>query len=342
MKSPDISVIVPVYNSEKYIHECLSSILRQTFKNIEIILIDDGSIDQSGVICDQYEKLDSRIRVIHQKNKGASHARNVGVKNSVGRYICFVDSDDLVEETYCETMFRLLEDSNYDFSVCGSYRFTATNKKIASYNGVEGVISNEEYLWAQLHKKSEFGFINKLFRRKIFDELRFVEGVHNEDVIFSCDLARKFKMGVICTNKELYAYRMNECGVTFGQKENADPDFIHAARYLIETAEIMRPELLDDCLLYAIGYPWFFIDKIYLEKSFKKNKIFLHDFREQINKYSDKYSKLDGRIDAIKKHRILLFAKSPILYAINVYTRLARLYIFKILNKDPYASGHGI
>ena len=342
MRTPSISIIVPVYNSEQYLRQCIDSILKQTFSDIEVILIDDGSTDQSGLICDQYEKSDSRIKVIHQDNYGASRARNMGIAKSSGRYICFVDSDDLVSATYCEMMYELLDNSGYDFCVCGSYRFSNENQIIESYNKVEGVLSNKEYLWAQLHRKSEFGFINKLFRREIFDELHFVEGVHNEDVIFSCDLAKSLKNGVICTSKELYAYRMNEKGVTFGQKATPDPDFIYAANCLIETAELLQPEMIDDCLVYAIGYPWFFIDKIYLEKSFQKNKKFLKEFREQIRKYSHQYSKLGKRIGVIKQHRILLFAKSPLLYTLNVYTRLVRLYVCKVQHKDPYADGHGI
>lgn len=101
--NPKLSVIVPVYKAEKYLHRCVESILTQTFTDFEILLIDDGSPDRSGEICDEYAKKDSRIKVFHKLNGGASDARNVGLDNAQGEYVCFVDSDDVVDPTSCQT-----------------------------------------------------------------------------------------------------------------------------------------------------------------------------------------------------------------------------------------------
>ena len=110
MKNQKISIIVPVYNSEEYLTECIESLLRQTYKNIEVILVDDGSVDGSDVICDAYQEKDERIKVIHQRNQGVSAARNAGIHMSTGEFLSFVDADDYVDEKYCENMYRAIDD----------------------------------------------------------------------------------------------------------------------------------------------------------------------------------------------------------------------------------------
>ena len=112
MNNPKISVIVPVYNAEKYLHRCIDSILNQTFPDFELLLIDDGSKDQSGEICDEYAKKDSRVKVFHKENGGVSSARNVGIDNAVGEYICFCDSDDWVEKTWLLSFFERMCDND--------------------------------------------------------------------------------------------------------------------------------------------------------------------------------------------------------------------------------------
>ena len=116
---PKISVIVPVYNVEKYLRKCIESILNQTFREFELILVDDGSTDSSGKICDEYALKDSRIKVIHKENGGASSARNAGLDVAKGEYIGFVDSDDWIEMDMYGELYRLIKENNTDISVCG-------------------------------------------------------------------------------------------------------------------------------------------------------------------------------------------------------------------------------
>ena len=116
-----ISVIVPVYNVEKYLNDCIDSIINQTYKNIEIILVDDGSNDSSGSICDEYAKKDNRVRVIHKVNGGLSSARNAGLDEVTGDYVMFCDSDDMFLPTSCEVMFEEIEKRNADYIV-GNYQ----------------------------------------------------------------------------------------------------------------------------------------------------------------------------------------------------------------------------
>lgn len=130
MKNPLVSVIVPVYNVENYLRRCLDSIVCQTYKNLEIILIDDGSTDESGKICDEYAKKDERIKVIHKENEGLSSARNTGVDNAKGKYVTFVDSDDDITKDYVEYMLRLIQKFNTRISVAPYTIVTSSGRRL--------------------------------------------------------------------------------------------------------------------------------------------------------------------------------------------------------------------
>ena len=117
-----VSVIIPVYNVGEYLQTCIDSVKRQTYKDLQIILVDDGSTDGSGLICDKAAKEDDRIRVIHRTNGGLSAARNSGIEEANGEYICFIDSDDWVDESFVERLYQLAEKDNADVAACGYYR----------------------------------------------------------------------------------------------------------------------------------------------------------------------------------------------------------------------------
>lgn len=127
--SEKVSIIVPVYNREKCIERCIDSISNQTYDNIEIIIVDDGSIDNSGSICDRYGEKDSRIQVIHQKNQGVSAARNAGIRKATGKYIQFVDSDDTIAETMCEKMVKRQKETGAELIICGYNLYEGNSKK---------------------------------------------------------------------------------------------------------------------------------------------------------------------------------------------------------------------
>jgi glycosyltransferase involved in cell wall biosynthesis len=174
MAYPSISVIVPVYNTEIYLKRCIDSIINQTFKDIEIILIDDGSTDSSADICDQYAQLDSRIRVVHQMNKGVSTARNVGLDLARGDYIGFVDSDDFIAPTMFETLLNLILKYQVPISMCSyldghnlKYCESLSPAKIAVSSGV---LSAEDALRKILVPGDYNGFLwNKLFDSRLFN-----------------------------------------------------------------------------------------------------------------------------------------------------------------------------
>lgn len=115
-----ISIIIPVYNVEQYLDKCLQSVIHQTYQDIEIILVDDGSSDNSGILCDKWQEKDSRIKVIHKSNGGVSNARNVAIEQANGEYLMFIDSDDIVSDDLCKVLFEMLKNNNADISICNA------------------------------------------------------------------------------------------------------------------------------------------------------------------------------------------------------------------------------
>ena len=131
----EISVIVPIYNSERYIKRCVDSILTQTFKDFELILLDDGSTDQSGRLCDDYAEQDSRIRVIHQKNQGQASTRNTGIRLSSAKWIAFVDADDMIHPQYFEILYRVAVENKVKISACHAFEGKNLPENFFSHTG---------------------------------------------------------------------------------------------------------------------------------------------------------------------------------------------------------------
>lgn len=168
---PEISVIVPVYKAEKYLYRCVDSILAQTFTNFELILVDDGSPDNSGAICDEYAKKDSRIKVIHKKNGGPSSARNVGLDNAIGEYVCFVDSDDTIDNTFLENF----GECKADITIQGFYS-KRYKELYEEYQPITEAICNRtdaRHMVDILHKANNTGYLwTRAFKREIIEANR--------------------------------------------------------------------------------------------------------------------------------------------------------------------------
>lgn len=181
-----VSVVVPVYKTEKYLRKCVDSILSQTYPNLEILLIDDGSPDHCGEICDEYAKKDKRIRVIHNDNYGVSYSRNYGIKAATGEYLLFVDSDDYVNSTYTEGLVRSIQ--GYDIAISDMLCFFVEKKSYIPYISVNGVITHQ--IRKDFQKISRvFGLVwGKLYRTAILRQqnILFDESISNvEDTLFS-------------------------------------------------------------------------------------------------------------------------------------------------------------
>lgn len=185
-----VSIIIPVYNVEQYLEECIDSMINQTYSNLEILLIDDGSKDNSGKICDMYSKKDDRIKVIHQVNGGLGNARNTGLDNATGDYIMFADSDDFFTPNACEVMLKEIENKDADY-VIGNYQ-NCTEESVLWEKPIFDIDKYKNFKLSIKDYKNSFYIMNssvcnKIFRTSFLNKIgvRFEEGIPAEDALFS-------------------------------------------------------------------------------------------------------------------------------------------------------------
>lgn len=236
MSTNKISVVVPVYNTEEYLPRCLDSILSQTYKDLEIILVNDGSTDSSGEICNLYSQQDDRIKVIHKENGGLSSARNIAIEISRGNYIVFVDSDDWIVEDIYEHCVDVAETMKCDVV---DFQCVFTNGEIINTNSiitnkielVEGKEILRDYLLRGQTEKSPFSSCRKLYKRELFATVRFPEGKINEDI------ATNYKVLMNCnriahTSKIGYFYFQDSRSTTRNGLKKRDFDLLDACKEL--------------------------------------------------------------------------------------------------------------
>lgn len=209
-----ISIIVPIYNVEKYLRRCVDSIAKQTYRNLEILLIDDGSTDSCGKICDEYAAFDKRINVIHKTNGGLSDARNVALDICTGDYIVFIDSDDFVSELYIENLYNSIIFSGADMSSCQFIEFydggSAPQAKSISKKDIL-VLNSERYLEKMLYQNfAETCAWGKIYKRFLFDDIRFPYGKLYEDVPTTYKVILKCMKTAIIPNTDYYYYQRSE------------------------------------------------------------------------------------------------------------------------------------
>lgn len=213
-----ISVIIPVYNVENYLRECIDSVLAQTYTELEVLLVDDGSTDGSGAICDEYARQDSRVRVIHQANGGLSAARNTGLRIARGQYISFVDSDDVVGAHFLEVLYRGIQKEHTKLSVCRYLKFQDGQPRgeecRTGNTAVWGLEQTALGLTQTEGDRSIFLTImcNKLYDRALFDTLRFPAGKLHEDEYMIHHLLLAARSVCIC-DAALYFYRQRRSSI---------------------------------------------------------------------------------------------------------------------------------
>ncbi len=209
MNYPLISIIVPVYQVEKYLEKCINSIINQTYKNLEIILVDDGSTDNCPSICNHFQTEDTRIKVIHQENGGLSHARNVGLEISTGDFFGFVDSDDWIEPNMYEVLMSALQETDADIVVCNHLEETDDSIPIPiTSNSLEKKL----YLPKETLKKIISGenltlyyVWNKLYKKSILSNIRFPTNKIHEDILWSPQIIGNSRL-ILSINRPLYHY----------------------------------------------------------------------------------------------------------------------------------------
>ncbi len=225
-----ISVVVPVYKTEKYLPQCIESILAQSFEDFELLLVDDGSPDGSGAICDGYAARDGRIRVFHTENHGVSEARNTGIKESVGEYIAFCDSDDRVGRDWLRHMYGAAVASGA--GICSGGMILEYTDRLAEIKGREGVFSANDAVRELLAEKFSVNVWNKLFRKDLFDNVEFPPGRSSEDVITTALLfeAADSVIGIPAADY-FYRQRKNSSVSIYGMKQLADYWEVHLERF---------------------------------------------------------------------------------------------------------------
>ncbi|MCR5253492.1 MAG: glycosyltransferase [Treponema sp.] len=205
-----ISVIIPVYNVEKFLVKCIDSVISQSYTNLEILLIDDGSTDGSGKICDSYAQKDNRIKVIHKINGGLSSARNLGLDNASGEYIAFIDSDDFVKKNFIQILYERLIIDKSDISVCNFERIDESGNSISEFpliKSEEKMIQNRKEFWESFFHHGAVNVVawNKLYKKKIFDSIRYFEGHIHEDIFIIPEIIECVEK-ISFTTEPLYCY----------------------------------------------------------------------------------------------------------------------------------------
>lgn len=234
-----ISIIVPIFRVQKYLNKCVDSILNQSYSNIEVILVDDGSDDNCPQICDQYKKCDDRVVVIHKQNGGLSSARNAGLNIARGEYVGFIDSDDYIDENMFKILYRNMILAQADISICGFFQWgrDATPKPRNDNKFV--VYTRDEILerfFRTDQKKDYFAVWCRLYSKRIIENLRFKEGVINEDVEFSYHAF--LNCSKVCeTQSELYGYNIGNVSITRMPLTKKDLDLFQIWKSIIAYAE---------------------------------------------------------------------------------------------------------
>ena len=256
-----VSVIIPVYNVEKYLCECIESVINQTYKELEIILVDDGSTDDSGRICDKYKQLDTRIKVIHKKNGGLSSARNAGIEIATGSLYTFIDSDDFIALNMIESLLYALNKTNADISVC-------------SMTSVENLINNSFSTKVNLYTKEEtLKFIlsetriptsacGKLYKKELFKTIRFPDGKIYEDLGTTyrvVDLV--YRIALIDTPKYYYR-RTNPQSITQTTFSNKQLDYYVISTELENFIKEKYPQFLNMVVNHSVRVSIAFMRKI--------------------------------------------------------------------------------
>lgn len=241
-----VSVIVPIYKVEAYLPRCIESIINQTYTNLEILLVDDGSPDCCGELCDKYAHQDIRIKIFHKKNGGLSDARNFALDRMTGDYVTFIDSDDFVDLRYIEVLVGLLENSKANVSMVGCQTFE-DESLTTQYNGqpFESVVyTKEEALQRALKVQLRQSAWGKLYEKQVFEEIRFPKGMLYEDLAIFYDVIAESN-GIAYTSLPLYKYFIRSESIMRQPFKIQQMDEITIIDHEMKKLESIRPDLRD-------------------------------------------------------------------------------------------------
>lgn len=283
-RQPLVSVIVPVYNIAEHLDECLEHLVNQTYANIEVLLIDDGSTDQSGNICDAWASRDPRVMVIHQANSGPSAARNRGLDKAAGAYIAFVDGDDVCADTYLETLLRPLLNTNVDISLC-SYDRISVDGDLYDPRAIPEIDKGSIELFATLvlHDDLFPAPWAKVLAAKCAKSIRFDEDAFiGEDVRAWSHLMTELESLSFCTvNETLYHYRDNDSSIVRSYHAERERDIIKAWDMFCEASSSRFGEAVEPVVRFRRAWMWFEV----LDRAIYYGEVDNHDYCEEAISY---------------------------------------------------------
>ena len=294
MNNELISVIIPVYNVKDYIHICLKSVINQTYKNLEILLVDDGSFDGSEKICDDYKEIDGRIKVIHKDNKGLSDTRNVGIDNCSGKYVTFVDSDDYIPDNAIEVMYNALINCDVDIAA-GQYKEVFDHNEDTSISDYEIIkLNTEESLEMMMYMKVINNCsVAKLYNKKVFEGTRYPVGKNYEDMATTYKIMAN-SSGTAVVDTVVYYYFQRDDSITHSIiNKSYSKKRLVGLKYAFKELAFIKKEFPDivnsarcrifvECITVLRDMPVNEPDKKIIKKLIKRYRRFvLHDKKAQ-------------------------------------------------------------
>ena len=316
-----ISVIIPVYNVEKFLPYSLERVINQTYKNLEIILINDGSTDGSKAICEKYAKNDKRIKLLSQKNQGAAVARNTGLEVSSGEYIGFVDSDDVISLEFYECLYKLLKETDSDISECASVQISDEdlfnkNYKFDNINNLEYITTDS--LGALNRINSEDIYItgksivvwNKLYKKELFDDIRFPAGKKYEDDLTTYKLFNEIHK-LVSTEKVLYNYVQRKNSLMHKEFSMSRLEALEVFdNYEQFFKKYNNKYLYAKCLVRYLRILYTILEELYNSQYEDKEKV--KNILEK--KFNEVYSKLANSLDGLKSNELEYVEENKKLY----------------------------
>lgn len=316
---PLVSIVVPVFKVELYLKRCIDSIINQAYPNLEIILVDDGSPDKSGQICDSYAKIDKRIRVIHKTNGGLSDARNAGIDIAKGDFIGFIDSDDFIHPDMIQSLYELIDSNHADIAQCSLQRVFDDEQKDPGPNLNYIVLTNREAL-EYMYTPQRVDYViacNKLYRMDLFNEIRYPKSKIHEDEFTTYQLLYLSKKVVVTTQKYYY-YFQSPNSIS---RSNFNEKKLHYAEAMEERITFFEEKRLEKLHTKAIlGYAQWLLLFTY------RNRQELKKMPEIKSNLTERYTKIRARINVDSK--ISPRSKSAFRIAAK-YPNLAGFFIFQ-------------
>ena len=314
-----VSIIVPIYNVEQFLDRCIDSVVKQTYKNLEIILVNDGSTDSSLEICKRWKNKDKRIILVNKKNGGLSDARNSGIDKSNGEFLYFLDSDDFIENNTIELMMKKMAEHNSEIVISNRYHYYDNGKKIIKFKMEKNdlILDTETSLFELNNfKYYDMSACSKLFKKDLFEQIRFPIKKLCEDFYVMYKILEKSKK-IIYISTPLYYYYQREGSIS--KNKNMNIDFVIAAKEQMEYLEEKYPKL-KNCVRSTYASANMTVYNQVLRAGGKVDRDKRKQLQREVKKYI-KYVLKNENLILIKKIQSVLF-----IFNIHIYNMLFMLF----------------